>query len=102
MNLRSIRIHIARTWIRGWAGRGEGGTEGSGLPKGMVPCTETRTARRGPGLGQVRGLIWGMLTLRKTLSCPKDDTSLELKGPVWAGEHFSVFCNDVRIVDVAG
>lgn len=55
----------------------EGGTEGSGLPKGMVTYTETRTASRGQDWGQVRGLIWGMLTLRETLSCPKDDASLE-------------------------
>lgn len=42
-----------------------------------------------------------MLTLRKTLSCPKDDTSLELKGYIWTRDHFGVFCSYVRIVDVA-
>lgn len=41
-----------------------------------------------------------MLTLRKMLSCPKDDTSQELKRYIWTRDHFGV-CSFVGIVDVA-
>lgn len=77
-------------WGGGWSG--EGGTEGSGVPKGMVTCTETKTAKR--GLGSVN--------TEENASCPKDNTSLELKGPIWAREQFRVFCNYMQMVDVAG
>lgn len=71
MNLKNIWIHVARTWIRGWVGRGDGGTEGSGLPKGMVPCTETRTARRGPGLGPGQRFDLGHVNIEESAELSK-------------------------------
>lgn len=36
-------------------------------------------------------LALGMLTVKKMLHCPKEDTGLELRGHVWARDPFRVF-----------